>query len=188
MKPYWQDERGGLTIYQGNCLPVLKSLPPESIYCCVTSPPYWGLRDYGTARWEGGDADCDHKKRNARNDGNRIGVDGFAGSLNLDGHADMGAKLYKEQCRKCGARRIDEQLGLERTPKEYVVHLVEVFREVRRVLRSNGTLWLNLGDSYASQGGAHGGRNDNQTGVGAKRTHLAGAGDQAARTVSGPSG
>ena len=74
------------------------------------------------------------------------------------------------------------EIGLEQSPAEYVAQLVEVFREVRRVLRTDGTVWLNLGDSYATQGGAHGGRADNQTGVGAKRTHLAGAGDQRPRS------
>jgi DNA modification methylase len=76
---------------------------------------------------------------------------------------------------------VEGQIGLEETPEAYVNNLVVIFREVRRVLRDDGTLWLNLGDSYASQGGAHGGRNDNQRGVGAKRLHAEGAGDQAAR-------
>lgn len=84
-------------IHVGHCLDVLRTLPDESVHCCVTSPPYWGLRDYG--------------------------------------HAD--------------------QLGSERTYLEYVANMVAVFREVRRVLRADGTLWLNLGDSYA--GGGRGG-------------------------------
>ncbi len=81
-------------ILQGDCREVIKTLPAESVNCCVTSPPYWGLRDYG----------C------------------------------------------------EGQIGLESTPEEYVGKLVEVFREVRRVLQDDGTLWLNLGDSYASGG------------------------------------
>lgn len=68
----------------------LKELPDESVHCCVTSPPYFGLRDYGVAG----------------------------------------------------------QIGLEKTPDDYIAELVNVFREVRRVLRKDGTLWLNLGDSY----------------------------------------
>ena len=76
----------------GDALEALHGLPDQSVHCCVTSPPYWGLRDYG----------------------------------------------------------VDGQLGLEKTPEEYVDKLVEVFREVRRVLRDDGTLWLNLGDSYAT--------------------------------------
>lgn len=79
-------------IILGDCLTELAKLPAESVHCCVTSPPYWGLRDYGVAG----------------------------------------------------------QIGLERTPEDYVALMVGVFREVRRVLRDDGTLWLNLGDSYAS--------------------------------------
>ena len=82
-------------IYAGDCLFVLPTLEANSVQCCVTSPPYWGLRDYGCAG----------------------------------------------------------QLGLEKTPEEYVEKLVAVFREVRRVLRDDGVLWLNLGDSYAGGGG-----------------------------------
>jgi len=81
-------------LLQGDCTKVLATLPAASVQCCVTSPPYWGLRDYGA----------------------------------------------------------DSQLGLEATPEEYVANMVAVFREVRRVLRDDGTLWLNLGDSYASIG------------------------------------
>lgn len=74
----------------GDCVESMKALPDQSINCCVTSPPYFGLRDYG----------------------------------------------------------VDGQIGLEQTPEEYVTKMVEVFREVRRVLRDDGTLWLNIGDSY----------------------------------------
>ena len=88
-------------IIQGDALAELRKLPSESVHCCVTSPPYFGLRDYG-----------------------------FEG-----------------------------QIGLERTPEEYVSRLVEVFREVRRVLRDDGVLWLNLGDSYAGSWGNAGGQN-----------------------------
>lgn len=81
-------------IINTDCREALKSLPDQSVHCCVTSPPYFGLRDYG--------------------------------------HAG--------------------QIGLEPTPDEFVAAMVEVFREVRRVLRDDGTLWLNLGDSYAGSG------------------------------------
>jgi DNA modification methylase len=81
-------------IIQGDCVEVLKGLPDSSVNCCVTSPPYWGLRDYG----------------------------------------------------------VGGQLGLEKTPEEYTENMVKVFREVKRVLKDEGTLWLNIGDSYASNG------------------------------------
>jgi DNA modification methylase len=80
-------------IYQGNVIDRLKDLDDNSIQCVVTSPPYWGLRDYG----------------------------------------------------------VDNQLGLEETPEEFVDNLVKVFKEVKRVLREDGTLWLNLGDTYSAQ-------------------------------------
>ena len=137
-----------LEILCGDALERLKALADCGVQCCVTSPPYWGLRDYGTAKWEGGDSDCDHVEKFCRNDGDRNGEDGFAGSQNRNGHADMGKKQFSQVCGKCGAKRIDAQLGLEKTPEEYVAKMVEVFREVRRVLRNDGTLWLNLGDSF----------------------------------------
>ena len=83
-------------ILTGDCRDMLRSLPAESVQCCVTSPPYFGLRDYGH----------------------------------------------------------DGQIGHEPTPADFVAAMVEVFREVHRVLRSGGTLWLNLGDSYAGSRGA----------------------------------
>lgn len=84
----------GVQILIGDVREKLKELPDESVHCVVTSPPYFGLRDYG----------------------------------------------------------VDGQIGLEPTPAEFVAVMVEVFREVRRVLRKDGTLWLNLGDSYANDG------------------------------------
>jgi DNA modification methylase len=136
-------------ILTGDCLEVLRTLPDESVHCCVTSPPYWGLRDYGTAQWEGGDPACDHDPRRQDSDSksatNRgTSRDNLAGSGN---------------CRKCGAHRIDSQLGLEPTPDEYVANMITVFREVRRVLRSDGVCFLNIGDSYARNGGTQGGEN-----------------------------
>ncbi len=81
-------------ILEGDCIDSLKTLDDESVNCCVTSPPYWGLRDYGES----------------------------------------------------------DQLGLEETPEEYVANMVKVFSEVKRVLTKDGTLWLNLGDSYCGTG------------------------------------
>jgi DNA modification methylase len=85
-------EQNAFVIHCGDALEVLKTLPSESIHCCITSPPYYGLRDYG----------------------------------------------------------VEGQIGLEETPEQYVDNLVCVFREVRRVLRDDGTLWVNIGDSYAA--------------------------------------
>jgi len=137
-----------VSVITGDCRDVLATLPAKHFHTCVTSPPYFGLRDYGTAQWDGGDADCEHKQSTARQDGGREKVDGFNGSKSKD--SDKGAMNYRDTCGKCGARRIDRQIGLEPTPDEFVGELVKVFREVRRVLRDDGTVWLNLGDSYSA--------------------------------------
>jgi DNA modification methylase len=130
-----------LLLTQGNALQI--PLADESVHCVVTSPPYWGLRDYGTATWEGGDEGCDHLEKELS----------WSTKLEREQKKRAGKKLsYRDTCGKCGAIRIDNQLGLESTPEEYVENMVAVFREVRRVLRADGTLWLNLGDSYATGG------------------------------------
>ena len=129
-------------ILQGDVCERLASLPAESVQTCVTSPPYWGLRDYGTATWDGGDPSCDHDQRRRENDGNSKSA--TSAGQTRDSVAG------RTTCRKCGARRIDAQIGLEPTPSAYVTRMVEVFAEVHRVLRDDGTLWLNLGASYAS--------------------------------------
>ena len=128
-----------LTIHQGDAATVLATLPADSVDCIVTSPPYFGLRDYGTATWIGGDEGCDH-------------TPAATGSTQNKGNNGKMAQPWAYYCRKCGATRQDSQLGLEATPEEYVANLVAVFRELRRVLKPSGTCWLNLGDSYAGSG------------------------------------
>ena len=137
------------TLYTGDALTVLKTLPDESVQCCVTSPPYWGLRDYGTATWEGGDVACDHLRPPLGGDGKTSGLNAkYADDGAFDGKQHPRLQHYADVCGKCGARRIDAQLGLEESPDAYVAKMVEVFREVRRVLRRDGTCFLNLGDSF----------------------------------------
>lgn len=113
----------------------------------MTSPPYWGLRDYGTAQWEGGEEGCEHYPP-ARKPG-EAKASTLGGGKTVIYAQEIGVNAYRNVCGKCGARRIDSQLGLEETPAEYIEKMVAVFREVWRVLRDDGTLWLNLGDSYA---------------------------------------
>jgi DNA modification methylase len=125
-------------IIQGDCIEGMKTLPDQCVHTVITSPPYYGLRDYGTATWEGGDAECDHVYTYNRHGGERA-----------NRNQDEYKKLFTNTCGKCGAQRIDQQIGLEETPEAYVQRLVDVFREVRRILRDDGTVWLNLGDSYA---------------------------------------
>lgn len=93
---------GRAVLHVGHALDVLREMPDESVHCVVTSPPYWGLRDYGT--------------------------DPVTFGSGWTGH-----------------------LGLEPTPEMYVAHMVEIFEEVRRVLRVDGTLWLNMGDCYCTR-------------------------------------
>jgi DNA modification methylase len=132
----------------GDAASVLKGLPSESVDMCATSPPYYGLRDYGTAAWIGGDPNCDHlgAPMATRANINR----NCAGGRDVKNAACR--EPFKGVCGKCGAVRQDDQIGLEETPREYISKLVGVFREVRRVLRKDGTLWLNIGDSYAGSG------------------------------------
>lgn len=128
-------------------------LPDESVHCIVTSPPYWTLRDYGLPPlvWDG-EPDCAHVW------GERVTAgEGYAsssrrrwqhGATRDDSPDEWQPETGQGKfCRRCGAWR--GCLGLEPTPELYVAHLVEVFREVWRVLRADGTLWLNLGDTYA---------------------------------------
>jgi len=96
------------------------------------------LRDYGTAKWEGGDVNCDHVESENKHGGQRA-------DRNQEGYK----KQYKDLCKKCGSVREDKQIGLEETPEEYIKAMVEVFRCVWDVLEDDGTLWLNIGDSYA---------------------------------------
>jgi DNA modification methylase len=145
-----------VNIIQGDALTVLKTLPDKSVNMCCSSPPYWGLRDYGTATWEGGDVECDHIEIYNSMQSSSSTLGGRLPEKTLDDKRRNLNTIYKEICAKCGAKRIDSQLGLERTPEEYVSKMVEVFKEVKRVLRDDGTLWLNLGDSYATHGGCKG--------------------------------
>lgn len=131
------------TIINGDCLEVLKSLPENSIDCCVTSPPYYALRDYGTGHWEGGDPQCPHYRTSKASDKTATGHKRMQES-----GKPVGDAIYKDICPLCGAKRVDKQLGLEETPEKYIEKMTEVFMEVYRVLKPEGTLWLNIGDSY----------------------------------------
>jgi DNA modification methylase len=128
----------------------LKSLPDQSVQCVVTSPPYWGLRNYKTGTWEGGDPNCDHLKPpdtvSHKTSTLRLPKKRLEAKTNV-GHAHQS---YQNECKKCGAKRIDKQIGLEKTPDEYVENLVKIFNEVWRVLRDDGVVWLNLGDTFSS--------------------------------------
>ncbi len=136
----------------GDCRDVLPTLPAGHFHTCVTSPPYFGLRDYGTAEWDGGDAGCDHINGALVSQKSTLRDDGREHKGPYDGEKAVETGMpFANTCRKCGARRIDRQIGLEPTPDEYVAEMVKVFREVKRVLRDDGTVWLNLGDSIQAK-------------------------------------
>jgi site-specific DNA-methyltransferase (adenine-specific) len=138
--------------YVGNCLEVLKTFPDESLDMCITSPPYWGLRDYGTEGqiW-GGDEKCEHEFDSSKR---KL----HSGSWGKDDNAlphyknatELNWEVEDKMCNKCGAW--NGQLGLEPTPDMFVDHLCDIFDEVQRVLRPHGTCWVNLGDTYANSG------------------------------------
>lgn len=143
-----------VTIHQGHVLDELRTLADESVHMVMTSAPYWALRDYKLPAiiW-GGDPLCEHQWNEEIG---RLSIpprpDHSGGRL-LETHTQVGAAAYAlgdlsfgAFCSRCNAWQ--GSLGLEPTPTLYVAHLVEIFREVHRVLRHDGTVWLNMGDCY----------------------------------------
>ena len=133
-------------VYNMDCLKALKKMGSGSVDCVFTSPPYWGLRDYGTATWEGGNPECEHleAKEKSRYD---YSLESSTVQKPTEG---TDAPRWKGVCPSCGAKKVDKQLGLESTFQEYVENLLLVFDEVKRVLKPSGTCWVNLGDTYNS--------------------------------------
>lgn len=140
-------------VYEGHALDVLKTFPEKIFNTCVTSPPYYGLRAYGTdpVIWDG-DENCQHKwisatyVRNSKASGVK--------QLTNIGANSRDVPVKNDFCSKCGAWR--GELGSEPTPELFIKHLVDIFREVKRTLRDDGTIWVNMGDSYFGGGGASG--------------------------------
>lgn len=141
-------------VLTGDALDRLREMPDESVHCIVSSPPYYGLRDYGLPPqiW-GGDPACEHRWQDAsyrlEDHGDQGETDGLEGSSDAQRATRLG-DITCGACDTCGAWR--GSLGLEPTPELYVQHLMSVLLEALRVLREDGTLWLNLGDSYSSGG------------------------------------
>jgi hypothetical protein len=130
-------------LFQADALRI--PLADKSVHCVVCSPPYFSLRDYGTAKWIGGDPACDHQ---APIEGGKSGNKG-----QYQRHA---GRFAGPACYRCGAQRIDRQIGLEESPSDYVAALVAAFAEVHRVLRDDGVLWINISSSYAGSWGNQG--------------------------------
>jgi len=124
-------------ILTGDVLEKIKEIPDESVDCIVTSPPYFNLRDYGTAFWEGGDINCKHDILENEKDPK---------NPNAGSHI---ARFNKEKCYKCGAIRKDKQIGLENTLDDYINKMLSVTKQCKRILKKTGSLWWNHGDSYA---------------------------------------
>lgn len=146
MKPYLDD--GDVRLYVGDARDVLAGLPEKSVHAVLTSPPFYGLRDYGTGTWEGGDPGCPHERPSTTMN---VGFNerwGQGGGEKRQERKSGGQ--HSGTCPDCGAERIDRQIGLEATPDEWAASLVEVFAACRRVLRDDGSLWVECGDSYAA--------------------------------------
>ena len=138
-------------VFLGDSRDVLKEFPDKCVDTCITSPPYWGLRDYGTSTWVGGDENCSHRRDTKKSD------KCITGHKNFDEMLGVGDAIYKSECKRCGAKRVDSQIGLEDEVNDYIEQLVDVFGEVHRILKDDGTVWLNLGDSYSGSTGKSGG-------------------------------
>ena len=143
----------------------LRSIPKGSVQTCVTSPPYWGLRDYGTSAWVGGDNNCEHIDDETKT--KIMGNPEFNKNRPSREATKVKGYYYKEICKNCGAIREDNQIGLENSVDDFVEALCIVFDEVWRVLAEDGTLWLNLGDSYAGNNSRS--SNNGRAGFGNKR-------------------
>ncbi|WP_277675704.1 DNA-methyltransferase [Saccharopolyspora rectivirgula] len=134
---YYRDPRTELHV--GDALDVMAALPSASVDCVVTSPPQWGLRDYGTAEWVGGNPRCRHTLGTTPHQRRSVKKTG------IGGHRARAEK----HCRRCGAISRDKQYGLEPTIDEYVHKLGEASAEIARLLTPEGTFWLNLRDGYS---------------------------------------
>ncbi len=146
-------QNGSVAVYLGDAREVLGELPADSVDCVITSPPYWGLRDFDVpASVWGGDPDCRHRwgqmQRGRRKDMLPTESTKRRARVGLTKHQDSAATSGGRFCERCGGWL--GSLGLESSPELFVVHLVELMRDVRRVLKPTGSLWLNLGDSFYS--------------------------------------
>ncbi len=139
-------------IFCGHSLEILRQFPAESVHMCITSPPYWGKRSYKTQPliWDC-DPLCEHEWSNITGKKHSGGTNGTV-SYNMDDRLHFTEE--SSSCMKCGAWR--GELGHEPTPELFVLHLMQIFDEVKRVLRRDGTCFVNLGETYYGSGGSIG--------------------------------
>jgi DNA modification methylase len=160
---YWLNK-----IHCGDAYELLKQIPSESVDCVITSPPYFSHRKYNTERIFDGDPNCSHEWNEYIKPKER----GSYGESSWHRPSRDNEPKWNSQvshfCVKCNA--IKCELGLEPDYRLYVKHLVDLFREVKRILKKTGSFWLNLGDTYA---GSHSGRHDSTLFQNPKRKHIA---------------
>jgi len=144
-------------IYQGDAINVMREMPESSVHSVMFSPPYWKLRDYGDIESViGGEGNCNHQWRtesipsqggyNKTENLPDVGGNTHVQSTNIRGPGD----ITSEVCEKCGAWK--GQFGLEASINQYVQNMVEVGRAVGHVLREDGSWWLNIGDTFDTDG------------------------------------
>jgi DNA modification methylase len=152
-------------IKQGDVLQTLRQMDAESVQCVITSPPYYGLRSYSTEPQVWGNHNgCSHSFGSAipfAKQDNRTAEQKAAQGANVGSNINFNEKTTTATsgafCLSCNAWR--GELGLEPTFQLYISHLIEIFAEVKRVLKKDGTCFVNLGDSYAGSWGNYGGQN-----------------------------
>lgn len=148
----------------GDVLEKIKEIPDKSVDLTVTSPPYWGLRDYGTGRWlDGNNPDCEHKSVRRKTRQERGGLSELQEG-NEGGFGDE-SKWTDDKCPDCNAHYEDPQWGSEMHFEDYLAKMMKLMTEIKRILKDSGTCWINLGDTYSTQSGgmrdmAQGKRND----------------------------
>jgi len=151
-------------IIHGDCLSVLKTLPDESINMCMTSPPYYLCRNYGNENiiiW-GGDMDCKHKFNIKERYIHRGSANNTVHGAIKAGGLEVDWKTKDGFCLKCGALKC--QLGLEPEVDIFIKHLCDIFYEVKRVLRKDGTCFVVISDTYSGNMGKRNGWTDNKLG------------------------
>ncbi len=139
-------------IYEGNALHLIKTLPDKYIDCVITSSPYWGLRSYGTKLqiWDG-DEMCEHDWETKIKKGIGGGINSNKVQIKDKDNFHIVPDSNFSFCSKCGAWL--GELGAEPTFHLFIKHLIDIFNEIKRVLKNTGTCFINLGDTYSGSGG-----------------------------------
>ena len=152
-----------VTIHVGDCIEQMRNIPDESVDTVITSPPYWGLRDYGGDGKVWGYRHCYRADGETKKHHEWEGYTRPSENTRKNNNSLQLKSAYWEPQEQAFCKHCDAwfgQLGLEPTPEQYVKNMVKVFDEVKRILKPEGTLWLNLGDTYYNYRGANNRRSD----------------------------